>query len=329
MVERLEPLAGLRPTDDDPALVDRGGVERVDGLAQLEHHVVRGVHHVAHGPLAGRQETHLDAVRRRTDLDAAHPAAHEARAQVRIEDVDPEPLGRRSARLGHIGPWQAQRPARGRGDLACQADDRERVATVRLDVDVEDDLAEELGERAAERRVRRQDEDPLAIGGHPQLFARAEHAVAHDSHLLGALDPPVARQDRAGQGDRDPLAGRDVGRAADDLERFAVADRDTGEREAVGARVALHRQQLPGDDVAPVLTPLDDAFDLHPEQGQALRERLRGQVDIDDLAQPAERHPHRNCSRKRRSLSRKSRRSVMPCLSILIRSGPIPNAKPW
>ena len=46
-------------------------------------------------------------------------------------------------------------------------------------------------------------------------------------------------------------------------------------------------------------------------------------------AQPRQRHPHRSCSRKRRSFSRNSRRSVMPCLSILIRSGPIPKANPW
>ena len=37
---------------------------------------------------------------------------------------------------------------------------------------------------------------------------------------------------------------------------------------------------------------------------------------------------HQNCSRKRRSFSKKSRRSGMPCLSIAIRSMPMPNAKP-
>ena len=39
-------------------------------------------------------------------------------------------------------------------------------------------------------------------------------------------------------------------------------------------------------------------------------------------------HPHPNCSRKRRSFSKYSRRSGMPCLSIAIRSMPIPKAKP-
>ncbi len=100
-----------------------------------------------------------------------------------------------------------------------------------------------------------QDQDPVGVGGQAELVARAEHAVADDAHLLGPLDPPVAGQDRAGQRDRDALAGRDVRRAADDLERLAVADRDPGQRQPVGARMALDGQQLADDDVLPVRAP--------------------------------------------------------------------------
>ena len=46
------------------------------------------------------------------------------------------------------------------------------------------------------------------------------------------------------------------------------------------------------------------------------------------FAQPVQRDPHPNCSRKRRSFSKYRRRSGMPCLSIAIRSTPIPQAKP-
>ena len=97
----------------------------------------------------------------------------------------------------------------------------EGVAAVRLDVDVEDDVAVELGQGDAERRVRRQDQDPVGVAGQVQLVARAEHPVADDAHLLGPLDPPVAGQDRAREGDRHALAGGDVRRSADDLERLA------------------------------------------------------------------------------------------------------------
>ncbi len=89
----------------------------------------------------------------------------------------------------------------------------------------------------------------------PELVARAEHAVADDAHLLGALDAPVARQDRARQGHRHALAGGDVRRAADDLERLAVPDVHPGQRQPVGARMAVDREQLPDDDVAPRRRP--------------------------------------------------------------------------
>ena len=51
-----------READDDPAVVDGRGVERVDRLAELEHHVVADVDDVADRPLAGRDEAHLDVV---------------------------------------------------------------------------------------------------------------------------------------------------------------------------------------------------------------------------------------------------------------------------
>ena len=97
---------------------------------------------------------------------------------------------------------------------------------------------------------------PSASDGEVQLVAGAEHALAHDAHLPVALDPAVAGQDRAGQRHRYPLAGRDVRRAADDLERLAaVADRDAWS--ATGGRrgVLLDGQQLADDHVRASRSP--------------------------------------------------------------------------
>jgi hypothetical protein len=329
VVECLEALARGRPPDDDPAVADRGGIEGMDRLAELDHDVVGGIDHVADRALTCGQEAHLDMVRRRPDPDAAHPAADEARAEGRVLDLDLEALGRGPAGFDQVRRWQAERRAGQGGHLTRQPDDRERIAAVRLHVDIEDGVAVEVEQLASERRIGREDQDPVGIAREAELIARTEHPVADDAHLLGPLDPTVARQDRARKGDRDPLADSDVRRAAHDVQGLTLADRDAGQGEPVRARMTLDREQLPDDDVPPVLAPADDPLDLHPEQGQAFGERFRSQVDVHDLAQPTERHPHRNCSRKRRSLSRKRRRSVMPCLSILIRSGPIPKAKPW
>ncbi len=231
--------------------------------------------------------------------------------------------------LGRIRFREADRGAGDGRQLASQADHAQRVAAVRLDVHVQHDVAIQVGQGRPDARGGRQDQDAVAIAGQAQLVTRAEHPVADGAHLLGPLDPAIARQDGAGQRDRNPLADRDVGGAAHDLEGLAAADVDPGERQPVGARMTLDREQLAHDHVVPVGAPGLEGLDLHAEQGQALGQLLGGQLDVDVVAQPGQRDPHRNCSRKRRSLSRNSRRSVIPCLSILIRSGPIPKAKPW
>ena len=141
-------------------------------------------------------------------------------------------------------------------------------------------------ERDTEWRVGRQDQDAVRVGREVQLVARAQHAVADDAHLLGPLDAPVAGQHRARQRDRDALASGDVRRAADDLERLAIADRDARERQPVGARMGLDAEQLADDDVLPVGAPRLDALDLHPEQRQPFGQLLRRELDVDVVAQP-------------------------------------------
>ncbi len=198
----------------------------------------------------------------------------------------------------------ANRRARGGGHLARQADQAQGVASVRLDVHVQDDVAVDFGELPAERRRRRQDQDPLGIAGDVQLVARAEHALGGDAHLLGPLDASVAGQDGARQGDRHALARGDVVRAADDVERLARADVDGRQVKPIGVRMLLDREQLADHDRAPVGAPLLDALDFHAEQGQPLGQLLGRLLDVDVLAEPVQRNSHRNCSRKRRSFSR-------------------------
>ena len=52
----LEPLAGLRAPNDDPAARHPTEVVGVGGLTALEHHEVRGIHHVVDGSHARGNE---------------------------------------------------------------------------------------------------------------------------------------------------------------------------------------------------------------------------------------------------------------------------------
>ncbi len=293
VVERLEALARGCPSHEDRRAavgsgVDGRSIEGVDRLAELQHHVVGRVDDVADRALTSRQQAHLDRVGRRANPEPAHPPADEPGAQVGIEDLHRQPLGdRRAAPLLHHRLRPADLLAGCGGDLAREPEDRERVAAVRLDVHVQHDVAVELDEGDAEGRVAGKDEDPVCVAGEAQLVARAEHAVADDAHLLGALDTTVAGQDCARKRDRDALARGDVRRAADDRERLRpVPQRHGREAEAVCARVLLDREQLARDDVLPVGAPTLDGLDLHAQERQAFGELLRRQVDCDELAQP-------------------------------------------
>ena len=89
-----------------------------------------------------------------------------------------------------------------------------------------------------------------------------------------------------------PLAGGDVRRAADDLERLAVADASRVVSDSRSARgMTLDGQQLADDDVPPVGRPTRSIpLTSMPSMRQPRGELLRRQVDVDVLAQPAERH---------------------------------------
>jgi len=304
VVEGLQLLAGLGAPDDDGSVVYGGPVESVRGLAELEHDVIGRVHDVADRAHSGRLEAHLDPVRRGADLRSADPATHETRAELGLADVHAQMVGHRAARLVRLDPGPAHPPTRGGGHLPRETDQAERVAAVRLHVHVEHDVAVELGQVATQRDVGRQDEDAFGVARDAQLVAGAEHALRRDAHLLGLLDAPIARQDGAGQRDGHALSGSDVVRAAHDVQRLARPDRDRREMEPVRVRMVLDAEELAHHHRAPVGAPLFDLLHLHAQQGEAFRELLWGEVDVDVVAEPVERDSHRNCSRKRRSFSR-------------------------
>ena len=141
VIERLEALSGPCQPDADRALCDGCTVEHVDRLAELEHHVVAGIDDVGDRALPGGRQAKLDVERRRPDDHAVDPAAHEAAAQPGVFDGHGDVFAGAVTRAQDLDSGQSERGA-GRGrDLARQADDRERVAAIRLDVDVEDDIA--------------------------------------------------------------------------------------------------------------------------------------------------------------------------------------------
>ncbi len=165
----------------------------------------------------------------------------------------------------------------GRRNLAGQAQDGQRVAAIGFHVHVQHRVTQQAAERLAQRAPRVQDEDPVRVGREAQLRAGAEHALALDAGDARDPDTPAARQHGAGQRHGHALSDLDVGRAADDLKLpLSPSSAYPREREARGAGVGIYVQQLADDDRRPVGADAFDAVDLHAEQRQSLRQRLRG-----------------------------------------------------
>ncbi len=203
----------------------------MSGLAELEHHVVGGVHHVVDRPHPCQGETAGEPRRGRPDLDPGERPDGESGTELGVVDLERgERLDRRTRReLGEprhrpevdARGWQRAVPAapprsratpamhQASGRLASTATSN---TTSRLD-------AEGVGERLPGRghpRLR-EDEQPLVVVREPELPTRTEHAVRPDALHRDLGDRHAAGQDRPDGGEHHQVADREVGSAAHHL----------------------------------------------------------------------------------------------------------------
>ena len=311
MVERLERLAIARSPHDDQALGDRIGVVGVLRLPKLMHHVVRDVDDGADRSHAGREEAALHPLGRRPVRDAGEPARREARAEVRLIDLERDMVARRLGRLAHRVLWPAHGPAGEGRDLASKADHRERVATVRLHVDVEDRLADDRLEGGPEWMLfaRSEHMDPVGIGPETELSGAAQHAVTDDAADLRALDPALSRKEGADPRHRHELPHDQVLGAAHDCQGLPGPDVDPRQPQRVRVGMPRHIEHPADDDIGPVGAGHLDRRDLHATQGQLLGECRGAQRKVDVVRQPGERDAHRFSARPRTGRARAGRRT--------------------
>src|SRR5262249_18780480 len=151
-------------------------------------------------------------------------------------------------------------------DLTRDAGDTEQVATVRLDVEVDHRVAEQLAQRDAERCVFGQNVDARVIVAQSQFAWRAEHALREDDHrLLPRYDHHADL--RAKRRQRYLVMQFDVARAADNAV-LALTIGDAGGAEVIGAFDRLQPDDLRRDDPRPGIL---DAIYFQPVQRQRVR----------------------------------------------------------
>ncbi len=222
-------------------------------------------------------------------------------------------------------------------DLARDAPHGQAVGAVGGDLQLEDGLAQgqHLGEGRPGGDPVREHHDPRRVVAQGQLGRRQDHPPA--------LDPAQLRHRRAAG--RRPEAGRPAARPPRSGPRPRSAPRrrcrpapprpGPPRTRAGGRRWGAARPTAPAPPGTCRRLPLASgtprwwtASTSVPLPDSAPRELIGRQPGVDVVGEPRQGRPHANCSRKRRSPSKKSRRSGTPKRIIAIRSRPQPKAKP-
>ena len=121
----------------------------------------------------------------------------------------------------------------------------------------------------------------------------------------------VAHERRADGRDRYDLTGGDVGRGGRDREIPRPSDVEDADRQAVRVRVLLERDDSSGEYARERGAPFD-RLDGEAQHREAPGRVVSRRIDVDVVAQPADRYPHASCSSTIGSFSRKTRMSSMP-----------------
>ncbi len=311
-------FAGVRATHDDrrPAgrpIPQQVVVERVERLAQFQHDVIGDIHDVVDRPHPGASQPLLHPLGRRPDLHPLDQCRGIAQAQVGVADHDAGEVGVGDPRGGQV--VRGRRVPQGlpgqRGDLTRDPDGALQVAERALDVELQDRVAQVVGQRHADRRIGGQDEDPLVFVAQVKLLLGANHALRHDpadfTGLQGsdlAFGAVAVNQPRADDGERDlrPAAAAQVlpdiavkvRRACDHGQRLGRAVFDARQHQPIGVGVARDREDLTDEELValPHRADLADRIHLQPGQSQPLRQLFHRQGDINIVFQPVKRNLH-------------------------------------
>ena len=229
-VERRELLILLGGANHHAAMaIARGKGVQIKGVQRLtgeHHHVIGDVDDVVVRAHAQGVEALDHPVGRRTDLHIAHDAGNVAVAQALVGNLDRKLVVGRAAGLGlDGGQLNVEIAVEDGAGLAGHADHGQAIGTVGRDLTVEHGVARAhvLGKRHAAGRVLGQDHDARVVAAQAELARGAVHAHGHDAAKLALLDLDVAGQDSANHGRDDVIAGLEVLRAADDLQRGRIA----------------------------------------------------------------------------------------------------------
>ena len=334
-VERRDRLAGRRAPHADLAARDLREVERVQRLAELEHHRVGRVDHVVDRAEARRLEPRAQRRRRRPDAHAAHDPADVVEAVVARVDRDRDRVGRAGGpdSAASVGGSRSAPPNSARTSRATPSSD---AVSPRFGVipssSTRSPTGAASGSAAPTRAPGSSTQIPASFGSSPSASSRREQIIPsrHDAAQLRLARSAVPSGSRAPGSATATFWPAATFGAPHTIVRGApspTSTRHTESRSAFGCR----SQRVDAADGDRREIGADAPRRPRPRSRrhrEAIGERAIAR-QIDELGEPRERQPHQICPSTRRSPSNRWRRCGIPNRRIAVRSMPMPNAKPW
>ena len=283
-------------------------VEGMERLAQLQHHVIGGVHHGVDGPQAGVDQALLQPEGRGADDDALDQGGRVASAEIGVGDFQPDEIGLR-APAGHLLPAGGQHGiAQGfsgeGGGFAGHPVDAHQMREAPLDVELQHGVPQVVRQGRAGGGVAGENQDALVFVAQSQFALRADHPLGDHAADLARLEfqlAPVPRmavdqfRARHGQGHLERRLGQgglaileQVGRPGDHGQGGLPAKFHRGQAEPVRVGVGLDPAYLPHPHQLRMPLGAEGFHGLHlqPGQGQPLGQVMGSEVHIDIIGQP-------------------------------------------
>ena len=257
-----------------------------------EHQVVGAIDQRADRPLAGRLEPALHPVGRRAVADAADHPGEIGRDAFRVLDLHFNRAGAVTRDGRHVDRFERPQP-RG-SQIARNAQHAHAIGPVGRDRDVEHRRSIAIfGKAGADCCILGQFDNAVVFIAQFKLAHRTHHAVRFDpADRALAQFHAIGRNHRAGQAQHPLHARTRIGRAADDLQRIALARVDAQHLQFVGIGMLGGGQHLGDAEPCEPFRRVLDAFDLVAdpvERGCDFRHRSIG---VEEVLEPFERELH-------------------------------------
>ncbi len=299
-VERQQLLARLGAPHHEIAL-HLGGVEHVQRPAAVVGDEVGDVDQRIDGPQPDRGEALLQPGRRRAVLHAAHQPQRKAAAERgRGAEVELDRARAGAGAFHRLDRLVDELAHVGGGEVARDAVHAGAVRPVGRQLDLDHRIVEPgpFGIDLAERRVGGQFDDAFVVLGELHLHLGDQHAVALDAADFSDAERDVLAGDvGAGRHEHAHHAALGIGRAAHDLHRIALAGIDHAHPQAVGVGMLLRFDHARDGEGREQRRLVFEVFDLEPDHGELVRDRLDRRVGVEMLLEPGEGEFHGPVSR--------------------------------